>query len=237
MATSTYCGSTLLGNFTEEQSTAPPLNGVLPNYGPIDYSTTNKAELTRPQKSRQYRPERSNKQHRLITVEYIEEMAVASATTDPNARFADILANADPSKAPDTSGQWETSQSASFGAKPPRRGRRAAAIAQQNQLSAAAQKEKQPRGQAGAYGERLREDPNPSNDTRAQRSWVYGGASMFQENQKGSRKLPAAKAQATSLQIGGSSVGPATGSNARKSTSITKAGSTIPRRGGGVFAD
>mmetsp|Transcript_37765 Transcript_37765/g.55639 ORF Transcript_37765/g.55639 Transcript_37765/m.55639 type:complete len:240 (+) Transcript_37765:72-791(+) len=238
MANSTYGTSTLLGNYTELQSGAPPLRGVLPDYGKIDYTTTTKAEITKPQKSRQFRPERKNTVHRLITVEYMEEVAVG-LPTDPNARFTDILANADPHKAPDESGHWETSAAASFGGRAPRRGRRAKQLQEQNQTGGAAAKGEKPLRQAGAYGERLREDSsNPKNDTRAQRSWVYGGANMFSENQASGKTRPRPKVQPTSLNIGGS--GPATDGSqsfARKTTSITKkpSASGLASKGAGIW--
>jgi hypothetical protein len=201
MATSNYNTATLLGNFVEEQSGAPPLRGgVLPDYGPIDYSTTHKADLKRPQKSRQYRPEQRNTVHRLITVEYIEEMALAPAS-DPNVKFSDALARADPRKAPDASGQYESTANASFGARPGRRGRRAEQLLAQ-QVGGTKPKSVDAKDVAptGAYGERLREDSDPQRDTRAQRSWVYGGASMFPENQGAARdSYPRPELQPTSL--------------------------------------
>ena len=243
MAQSTYSSTTLMGNFQEEQASAPPLRGVLANYGANDYTTTSKAELTRPQKNRQYRPERHNRVHQLITVEYIEEMAVASATTDRTAKFSDVLARADASKAPDTSTHMETSAAAAFGGRPARKGRRAQDISQQDQIAAAQAKageEKAPK-QAGAYGEQRRADgSNPANDTRAQRSWVYGGAGMFEENRKAAaRELPRPTPEPTSLRIGGGGPAVPEGGNHRRSTTdITKgAGSAINGKGKGVWAD
>jgi hypothetical protein len=241
MAQSTYSSNTLMGNFQEEQASAPPLRGVLANYGANDYTTTSKAELTRPQKNRQYRPERHNSLHQLITVEYIEEMAIASATADRTAKFADVLARADASKAPDTSTHMETTAASAFGARPARKGRRAQEMSQTNQIAAAQAKagEQKQAKQAGAYGEQLREDgSNPANDTRSQRSWVYGGAGMFEENRKAARELPRPKPEPTSLQIGGGPAVPEGGNFRRSTTDITKgAGSAINGKGKGVWSD
>ena len=237
MAQSTYGTSTLLGNFQEEQSTAPPLRGVLPNMGPNDYQTTHKADLTLPQKNRQYRPERNNRVHRLITKEYIEDMAVGTAASSSD-RFVDVLARADPSKVPESGGYWETSAANAFGGKPPRKGRRAAALQAQRGSGGQPKAQEKVPTQSGAYGERLRVNEDPQNDSRAQRSWVYGGANMFEENQKrkDQSKLATDPVQPTSLTLGGDPKRNS-GNNARSSTEITRGRAPIAKRGAGIYAD
>ena len=78
------------------------------------------------------------------------------------------------------------------------------------------------------------------NDTRAQRSWVYGGASMFSENQKGERSLPKPSTVPTSLDTrsGSGGVRDPNADNKRASTTVTQAKSTgISKRGSGIWMD
>lgn len=160
--------TTLEGNWFEEQSSYPKLNGVVANYGQNDYSTTSKTTMGAPQKHRQYRPDQKNTIHRLITAEYIEQIALMRASN--NSPVGSFIYEP-PSLA--ASKPYATANSNAFGKRRKTTNFQKKQFAS-NQMGAFSIPRERARVPRGAVGESYRESSDPQFCTAAQRSWAYG---------------------------------------------------------------
>merc|ERR1712224_739510 len=122
-----------------------------------------------PQKHRQYRPERKNTIHRLITAEYIELIAELKSSKD--SPVGSLFFNP-PSLA--ASNPYATANTDAFG-----KGRKTTLYQKKQQkfknMGGSSLPKEKVRVPRGAIGESYRESSDPQFSTAAQRSWVYGG--------------------------------------------------------------
>mmetsp|Transcript_13046 Transcript_13046/g.45599 ORF Transcript_13046/g.45599 Transcript_13046/m.45599 type:complete len:239 (-) Transcript_13046:217-933(-) len=185
MAGRLYTSATLNANWFEER--APPLKGVVADYGFRELATTAKDTIKNPAKHREFSKPAGSSRYGMVcrdTLSEATESWAGGAPTGPS--FGAVI----PTHPKDyMAREMSTTQGAAFGVAPKKtRFEKLAEKSARREAPTAKPKKEAGMKASGATGEVYKEEEDPQNNTAAQRSWLYSEDPMLK-----TRKAPPAE--------------------------------------------